>query len=352
MMVSSPSTKVPCSTPGWVCLPISTAAGTSARPSTTSKLLPGTSLLCRTVRLIVACYAWAAPASASPTTPRSSHRRFNICFLQLVVAIGNARCKLGRLAAEAPLTAHLLPPLAGADGHLVRQQLVIALRARAGGGRARGARGMLLRLAFLVGGAGLDDDGKGHEGRQNQHHGKPHRSYSFRIDGRVSSCWRQWAPTGQATKARLGGLARAVNRHPKLQKYAMRRPHAAVANQIINDSTAQTRATVGNASKAWVFSSASCSRRPASSALRTPSTIKAALSWKTRLVATCVASAVNSTKPVAAINSRPKAAKRRAGRTTVAGGAAAKAPSSRASITTTELTNTIRARMCPSLAVI
>jgi hypothetical protein len=51
------------------------------------------------------------------------------------------------------------------------------------------------------------------------------------------------------TKARLGGRARS-NRRAGLQKYAMRRPHAAVANQIVTDRAAHILAAVGNGAKA------------------------------------------------------------------------------------------------------
>ena len=72
--------------------------------------------------------------------------------------------------------------------------------------------------------------------------------------------------------------------------------------------------------------------------------------WNTRFMATWLASAVNSMKPVAAISARATIAIRRAGRTIAAGGAAAKAPSSRASIIATEPANRVSATMCPTLA--
>ena len=68
-------------------------------------------------------------------------------------------------------------------------------------------------------------------------------------------------------------------------------------------------------------------------------------------MATWLASAVNSTEPVSAMSSRPSIAARRAGRTMLAGGAAAKAPSSRASMAATPPANSVSARMCPTLAV-
>src|SRR4029077_3452433 len=105
---------------------------------------------------MVAGCAWAAPTRANPQTPAAATFAFFSRYRRHAFWMAPAP-RLGRLAAEAPLTPHLLPPLGGAEAHLVRQQLAIPLRTRRRGGRR--TRGMLLRLALLViAGAGLGDD--------------------------------------------------------------------------------------------------------------------------------------------------------------------------------------------------
>src|SRR5262249_23576808 len=254
-----------------------------------------------------------------------------------------------------------------ADRHFVGQQLTIAARARAGRGVGDGGAvrlALLIGAAGLLGGAGPGNQRTRQQQGQNKQKGTPHNCSSSWTGGLghdllSTTSWSQplgrdasarWQATPADESTNRVGLA-CRDRPRQLQKYAMRRPHAAVANQILNDSMAQARTGVGNGVKAGVRSTAAAIRRPASTAFRIPSPIKLALIWNTGLLATWVASALNRAAPVSAISSKPRAAQRRAGRTTPPGGVPAKAPSRRASMIATALMNSISARMCPTLAV-